>query len=354
MASDLELDLGLEPRQCQVCRTRAGLQRCSGCKAVFYCSREHQTSHRGSHKRACTQVRKALANLALEERKLRSMRLGGFLADTDLFEEHVGNFWAISDTRNYMRARYAVVLYMIAQFDNTDAIQASLDHLTEMLYLCRSDNQGVRDLMPGLYLRLGQDQECYDFVKRWATLARVEPDEDDWGFLCERDLGVHDADVFESPEGLWAGGCLQLSPAVCLVLIKVRILLDLQRMQNATRAFQGALPREIIDEIRGRALVSSVVASRRDIVLASAERTAELVMLVKGQIRMLFYAIASYSPAFWGLLLYPPRGSEGIPDADKYPPGSADEAAVMVMYNCQAWGETPGSIQVIKKLMNVP
>jgi hypothetical protein len=106
------------------------------------------------------------------------------------------------------------------------------------------------------------------------------------------------ADVLEPPAGLFITRDddifrgQSLSHLVCVTLIKVRILLDLRSMQNTTRAFQGVLPRELIDEIRVRALVSSVVASRNDIALASVERITELIQLVKSQIRWLFNVIA--------------------------------------------------------------
>lgn len=340
------LALGLEPRQCQVCHARAGLQRCSGCQAVFYCGREHQVNHRESHKRACTTVRKALTALSREEQKLRSRQQGGSFAGADLFEEQAGHFWGILETRDYMQARYAVVERTLDHFGNEDAVRSSLDHVTDMLRLCRSDNLGVRDIAPALYLRLGRDQECYDFLKWWATTG--EEGDYDWGDMDEPYLDVEGADVLESPEGLWTGGWIQLGHAASVALIKVRVLLDLQHMQNATRAFEGAAPREIIDEIRGGELVSGVVASRKDIVQASAERTAELVGLVKGQVKMLFDTIARYNPAFWRMLLDPRSRPARRPDS--YSPRSEEEAALIVMYSYEAWRETPGSIEVMRKL----
>lgn len=88
-------------------------------------------------------------------------------------------------------------------------------------------------------------------------------------------LDVKGTDVLEPPEAL------QFGHAVCVALIKVRIFLDLQHMLRSTRAFERAMPREIIDKIRGSALLSGVVVSRKDILHASTETTAELLRLVK-------------------------------------------------------------------------
>lgn len=267
MASALALTI--EPRQCQICQSREGLQRCSGCKAVFYCGREHQASDRHSHKHACTVVRKALAALSQEEQKLRSggQQQGGLLAHEHPFEELAGHFWAVPGTRDYMRARYAVVDATLGHFRTAEAVHASADHLADMLRLCRSDNPGARWVLPAMYLRLGRDQECYDFMKWWATTGALS--DYDWGDMGLPFLDVRGADVLESPGDLWARRWIGLSHSACVALVKVRVLLDLRHMLNATRAFEGLAPRELINEIRGQELVSSVMASRKDIVLAS-------------------------------------------------------------------------------------
>lgn len=345
MVSDLALTL--KPRQCAVCRSRARLQRCGGCKVVFYCSREHQARHRRSHKEACTNVREALANLSDEEHKLRTGQQGGDFTHAELFGDWAGRWGAIPETRDYMRARWAVAHTTIAEFETADAVRASLGHLTDLLRLCYNDETGARWMVPALYLRLGRDQECYDFLKRWVDVGyggdRV------WEGMDEPRVEVRDTDVLESPEGMWTGRCITLCHAACVALIKVRMLLDLRNMQNANRAFHGAIPQEIIDAIRVRALVSSVVASRRDIVLAPIERTAELVRLVKSQIRMLFDAISEYNPCFWPKLVNRTFAVRPL----EHRPRSEEEADIMAMYNYGAWSETPGSIEVIRSIMKM-
>lgn len=60
---------------------------------------------------------------------------------------------------------------------------------------------GVRDVAPALDLRLGKDQECYDFCKWWATTG--QEGNYDSGNLDNPYLDVKNADVFEPlPENL--------------------------------------------------------------------------------------------------------------------------------------------------------
>lgn len=67
-----------------------------------------------------------------------------------------------------MKARYAYVLAFL-KMNNQAAMEAALEHSLDMLRLCRRDNQGVRSGIPGLYLRLGKDRECYDLIKWYLT-----------------------------------------------------------------------------------------------------------------------------------------------------------------------------------------
>jgi len=69
------------------------------------------------------------------------------------FEEMVGYFWGILETRPYMRARLglAQALWVLGEH------QQAADHLHELLRLNPGDNQGVRYLLATLLLQMGDD-----------------------------------------------------------------------------------------------------------------------------------------------------------------------------------------------------
>ncbi|KAK5737670.1 hypothetical protein LTR17_006532 [Elasticomyces elasticus] len=169
--------LSLKP-QCQVCGGEDPHFRCGGCQAVRYCGHEHQTSDWTTHKASCVPVKKALAKMSREETKLRNAPEDfGFAGNPfDPQNDSIGHFWGIHETRDYMRARYGVVEALM-KIKTREAVQANLDHLLDMLRLCRGDNMGVRSLVPALYIRLGRDQDAYDFV-RWYKKVDEDGDYD--------------------------------------------------------------------------------------------------------------------------------------------------------------------------------
>ncbi|KAM6513439.1 hypothetical protein FALCPG4_015860 [Fusarium falciforme] len=347
-------NLSLQPRACEVCHQREDLLRCSGCQAVYYCGRDHQASDRPRHKKACSATKKFRAHFEQEEQKLRD-HPGDWLTPANLFENAVGRFWGIHETRPYMRARYKSVDILLQLFGDAggrvDVVQTALDHLLDMIRLCRGDNMGLRDIVPALYIRLGRDQEAYDFMKWYATTGNES--DYDWGDMDLPFLDVKDADVFESPKKFWVDkGWLDLSHSAAVALIKVRVLLDLQAIQNATSALRGTVPQEIIDTIRGQ-LVGSVVASRPGILMGGTDEIARLVETIKGQVGYMYKAMNKYNPHFWRLML-----SNGAAAADSrpdsaYSPKTEEEACLVISYNYASWAETPGAIAAIRTLSKV-
>lgn len=125
MDADVSKLSGLAPRACERCRRKDGILRCSACQAVYYCG-----------------------------------------------------VWGILETRPYMRARYELVDAILLSYGTAsgpvDVVQMALDHLLDMMRLCRGDNMGVRQLIPALYIRLGRDRDAYDFMKWYVTTSRMQ------------------------------------------------------------------------------------------------------------------------------------------------------------------------------------
>lgn len=84
----------------------------------------------------------------------------------EAFEEFVGEFWGLVETRPYMRARQglAEVLWSLGEHD------AAIGHARDMLRLNPGDNQGMRYPLASWLMAIGNDEEL-------AALLAQYPDE---------------------------------------------------------------------------------------------------------------------------------------------------------------------------------
>ncbi|KAF2031696.1 hypothetical protein EK21DRAFT_62694 [Setomelanomma holmii] len=319
------------------CAKTHNLNRCSVCKVVQYCSREHQAADRRSHRSVCGKIKKAQANLEYEEEDLRQEEGDGIFG-----EGGRGHFWRTHETRDYMRARYTLVEALL-KINAFQAVSAALDHLLDMLELCRSDNLGARDVIPGLYIRLGRDQEAYDFCKWWATTG--QENDYDWDSTGLPYLDVKNADVFEEV-GAFVGAWPSLAHNVAITLLKVRLMMDLQSLQQARLDAGPHVPQEILDTIQQHT-ASSIITGRSEIV-NRVDQTPHIMQLQK-QVKELHAAVHKANPYFWPALLKPGDNLKARPTS--YGFGDMSHMQLVLQYTYNAWAETPGAISAIGELL---
>jgi hypothetical protein len=305
---------------------------------MMYCNVNHQVAHRSSHKYACNAIARRCASLADEEQKLRNDPGDNFMMPADPFTNAVGHFWGILGTRDYMRSRLALVK-ALQEVKTYESAQTQLDHSMDMLRLCRSDNMGVRDLVPALMLRLNKDQECYDFVKWWSTTT----DDYDWGDTDLPYLDLKKADVFESVEYL-CGDWVDLAHLVAITLLKIRLLLDLMALRDATTAVGSKVPAEILHNIQGFVARSSVISDNERLIQNKTDPA--VVCSLEAQVEALYRRIQKANEYFWPTLLEP--GSHLTAQPESYSRGSVEEMQLVLMHSYDSWIETAGAIDFIK------
>ncbi len=323
---------------CPVCypklRPQTQLLLCSGCKVVHYCGADHQKEHRPKHKAACTSISKSREKLEKEEATLRA-HPGDILTPSNIFENGVGRFWGLIETRSYMRARFAAADALL-RIDTITAVEKALAHFQDMLQLCRSDNLGVRDIVPGLLLRLGREQECYDFLKWWAIIDDEHHYNGryDWGDVSLPYLDIRAADAFEAVDAF--ASHLSLSQIVILALLKLRLHLDIESYDPQYRDFESAWlswppsPTEFMRPIGE--IVQKKVRTITD------SDVPDISVSLKGQYQALFRMVHKENPHFWEALV---DASEDTPSPpSEYSPGSIEEA-ILGVYQCKkAWEES--------------
>ena len=161
-----ELD-GPSPRACQHCRRRDGLTRCCTCSTIYYCGRKCKAADRPDHKSRCAIIKRA--RKAFEEKRQQIAHLvddEGYPPDPDpLFSFYL----ASTGGYPYMRTRFRLVEKLLFHYGTAggpvELLQEVLEHVLDMLRVERSDHLYVRLRVPVLYIRLGREQDAYDFLK---------------------------------------------------------------------------------------------------------------------------------------------------------------------------------------------
>lgn len=292
-------------------------------------------------------IKKTQRKLDIEEQKLPT-HLGDSMTPPNLFEEHAGHFWGILATQDYMRARF-VVANALLEVRTYAAVQAAHDHIMGMVQLSRNDEMGLRHLVPALKLRLGRDQECYDFCMWYATTGHTSS-EYDWEDTSLPFLDVESADVFE-PVHEDLSNDYTLSHTVGMALLKIKVFLTMKALRNASilGGKEGLLP-EILDAIRSQLVGGTLITDR--VIIEDYGKQTELIHRLQAQIKMLYRATTYANKHFWRTLLNP--GEHLIARQvrqDDHSPGSIGQMRYILIYCYDAWVETPGAIDVIRQLM---
>ncbi|KAM0429812.1 hypothetical protein ACHAPT_006418 [Fusarium lateritium] len=323
------------PSSCRVTVLGGKLFRCSACQVVNYCGTEHQRSDRPKHKVQCVPIKQTKAKLDKEEAALRA-NTGDADTPLDPFENAKGNFWLFQGTRPYMRARHDYVTALL-NVRTGEAVQAALDHSLGMLHLSRGDNLGVRSTIPGLYLRLGRDQDAYDFIKWYAVKATSDYE---WGNMALPFLDLKGVDALEPVDEKPLH--IELSFFVALTLIKIRLMKDLMGLQ----AFVKKTPNATIEARMGylkEEAMSDVLLSREDIVGGDL---GEAVAETQRQAMQLYKKVKEANPHFWPGVLNPEIYAYSVPGA--YTMGSQEEAVLVFRQSWYAWSESEAAIQWIR------
>jgi hypothetical protein len=321
---------------CHLCRKTENVSRCSGCKVVYYCGSKHQAIDRAAHKSACSKIKKERVRLEAQEITLRA-HAGDVDTPPNAFEEGgecMGRFCGFKGTRPYMISRYLLIDALL-KINTTHAIEEALGHGLDMLKLNNSDNQGIRAIIPSLYLRLGRDQECYDFLKWWMLHMQSEG-ERQWG---KSSTAVKDADAME-PVIDFLKAFLPLSHLTSLALVKVRLLIDLRNFHARSKE-QG--PRAAIQS------VSSIQSKDGERFEDMPTRGLEILMgWVRTLVVNMYIGVYGNNQSFWKALLQP--GNFLTENPNGYMMGSRDETTVTLQQCYNAWAETPGAFAVIEEL----
>ncbi|KAI4671100.1 uncharacterized protein J4E88_009498 [Alternaria novae-zelandiae] len=334
---------------CNICPQQTGLSRCSACKVVHYCSPEHQRADRPAHKVWCKSIKKITFVLDKDEAALRAHK-GDMDTPPNAFETAVGDFWRYSGTRNYMRSRNEL-LRELPRLNTKAAVEAALEHALGLMRLNLQDPMCVRSITPAFFLRLGRDQEAYDFCKWWVTKGsslscdwknvRQLPHEmgsggDAWETVEVFERVRNFGDGYGGGENFAVPGFSDLSHLVAVTLVKVRMLLDVRVL------IDGIRPRDFGD-------VSSSSIVLRDTGEGDIGQPEIILERVKDQVLRLYHAVHRVNKHFWPRVVEP-RAHLLMNPLNIGMGEETEMHKVLPEYYC-AWSETPGAIEVIEDIL---
>ncbi|KAJ2977709.1 hypothetical protein NQ176_g4221 [Zarea fungicola] len=238
-----------------------------------------------------------------------------------------------------MRARFALAGEHLLPLGTLSSVKQALKHMRDMMRLCRADNMGLRDIIPAMMLRLDLDQDCYDFVKWWATGT---DDNYDRGDMSLPYLSTRDADPFEHP-GYILGKFASLNGILAILLLKLKILVDIRYIRTARRVLaRFSLPPEmsaLVERDVVRSPLSRKLAGKPTKFLLQTQST-----LIK-QIRKLGAALVKANSYFMVHLFNPDEALSQLPSA--YSMGSPEEMILAMRNWYAAFWETAGVLDLL-------
>ena len=319
------------------------LKLCPECKVIQYCSRSHWKADQSDHMLLCKEVHKSRSRLKRAEQKVRYPPPDWMFPENP-FEECVGRFWGLTETRPYLRARLAFVETLL-KLKTFEAAESAAKHVRDILRLNRSDNMGVRDVYPALLIRLSRDQEAYNYMQ---CLLTVDIDGTyGWGNPSVPYLDdIKDADPFGPIEYIIFSECPDLCGLVNMALLKCKIMYDLKQLAKTPvlEEVQPSLPVEIIQRIHYYVASSDIVRNRINAV--TADRIPSLEKEIRFHFYTLFRGVNRANRHFW-----PALGGPEPETNDKfgyYGTASKEEALVKLPWCGDAWKEVPEAIDYVE------
>lgn len=222
--------------------------------------------HKAKNKKACQAVQKAREKLVLEEAELRrnsANSVGGpYSVPPRVFEECVGDFWGILETRDYLEARVAFTDALLV-IDTVDAVELVISEYYDLLRLCTEDALEIRHRLPAQLLQLGRDQECYELLKLWALEELNLNEPQDPEPLRRR---YDNSDALEDPKralNLSEHGP-EIQRLMPTLLLKIILWLNVRELQEAALVlvkYRRAIPAELIVNIQLRLASPAILNS---------------------------------------------------------------------------------------------
>lgn len=163
-------------------------------------------------------------------------------------------------------------------------------------------------------------------------------------------LDIENANAFEPLAALDTNHA-SLPHRAMLFSLKWRLHSDLQALKTASIAAGDKVPAELLDAIRSHML--NPVAHNNATLMRDVENGRDIdghIGQLQRQLDALFYTLQYFNEHYWAAVVEP--GSHLTAHPPHYSLGSVSEMQLALGQTYDAWAETPGAIEAIKR--NLP
>ncbi|CAK7198036.1 hypothetical protein SEUCBS139899_000694 [Sporothrix eucalyptigena] len=231
---------------CSATASMAKLMKCTGCRAVLYCSRAHQAAHRAEHKDICWIVAESREAIVVAEEELHNNIL-------------------VRDQRSYDQClmKRLLLVYQLQLIGTLDCVTDAYEHEQALVNFDRADPGRAQDVLGITLPRLDRDQEAFDTLCWWASFAARPRGTGHHagrygGQLRKADVLSDDPVHLFMNKGMQEGIAL-LSHRVAVLLLKLKLLLDLRAVRHLrTITAKYGLPEQLRLMIEPDVVLSSL------------------------------------------------------------------------------------------------
>ncbi|KAI0384878.1 hypothetical protein F5Y04DRAFT_293150 [Hypomontagnella monticulosa] len=326
-------------RKCEVCESNVNLFRCSNCQTTWYCGREHQQAHRSLHENECNATRDN-EGTARREKSLWEENSEAFQLEEPDADNFKFLFFSTAKERPDLEDRSGVVEAILENFFPGDVWLAPADEINGYV---ASIAWALDAKFPYLLLEQNEYQKCYDFMKWWHT-PELHGIHSNRGVILPH-LELTGADLFE-PCDIFIDEHPSLGQVSALMLLKIRLLTDLQVLQIVPEIAARKLPQEIVDMIYWMVLNFPSMLARPGIM--NTPNLTALTNDLNTQILMMYDCIKESCPAFWATLPHPNK--RPITKLADWNTDIDEEMRHIASYAYESWVETPAALDVVRTM----
>ncbi|PLB51318.1 hypothetical protein P170DRAFT_474860 [Aspergillus steynii IBT 23096] len=317
---------------CAYCNKGDHLQLCD-CKVAYFCCVEHKTAMAAQHSGYCQKVHDGRPFLA--ENPLRDSTGAVVHAhETDLYAA-----FGLRSTAVYKDVREKLATFL-SKINTKLAAEERLAILIEIYPI----NLNAQLATMGLMVRLGRDHEAYNIVSRCNRLLTSQNVELHGGvYPIYQQLIREKGDVDPWGEVAWLDDDFTpLGFVFPFILIKVKMLIDLEGLQVTLTRFGFRVPREVLDHIRSFVPTSSFI--QNDLAVLHGDDHTERIQLLRHQIQLLYDTVDRMDDKVWPFVLYDKYENDSRAcDLDKW------HLTNIWREIGNAWLETPGALACIAR-----